>query len=223
MLTVSAFDPDGRYDTAIVAINITDANNYAPVFENMPFTASVFEDVPIGTTVMVITAVDNDVGINAQIKYSFVDSVQSKSNEFALNGQTGALTTTKLLDRESISGYLLSIEAKDGGNPPLSDTTEVEIILHDVNDNAPVFKRATYTASVSEDTVVGSSVLEVSASDADLGLNAQIRFSLSEQDIRDGHFAIDQSNGVIRTNKALDRESVPVYLLNVIASDLGTF
>lgn len=41
MLTVTATDSGGRSDTAMVHINITDANNYAPVFENAPYTASV--------------------------------------------------------------------------------------------------------------------------------------------------------------------------------------
>lgn len=41
VLTVTATDNGGRSDTAMVHINITDANNYAPVFENAPYTASV--------------------------------------------------------------------------------------------------------------------------------------------------------------------------------------
>lgn len=41
VLTVTATDSGGRSDTAMVHINITDANNYAPVFENAPYTASV--------------------------------------------------------------------------------------------------------------------------------------------------------------------------------------
>lgn len=41
MLSVSATDPGGKADTATVNINITDANNYAPVFENAPYSASV--------------------------------------------------------------------------------------------------------------------------------------------------------------------------------------
>lgn len=41
VLTVTATDSGGRSDNAMVHINISDANNYAPVFENAPYTASV--------------------------------------------------------------------------------------------------------------------------------------------------------------------------------------
>lgn len=59
-----------RFDTATVYINVTDANNYPPVFENAPYTASVFEDSPIGTTVLIVTASDGDVGQNAHVSCS---------------------------------------------------------------------------------------------------------------------------------------------------------
>lgn len=151
ILTVTASDSGGRTDTATIYINVTDANNFAPVFENAPYTASVFEDAVVGTTVLVVSASDNDVGLNAQITYSLGD----ETPEFSINSQTGAIMTTKLLDRETTSGYLLTVTAKDGGNPPLSDTTDVEISVSDVNDNYPVFKQPAYSGSVLEDALVG--------------------------------------------------------------------
>lgn len=67
ILTVKATDSGSRFDTATVYVNVTDANNYPPVFENAPYTASVFEDAPIGTTVLIVTASDGDVGQNAHV------------------------------------------------------------------------------------------------------------------------------------------------------------
>lgn len=52
-------------------------------------------------------------------------------------------------------GYLLTVTAKDGGSPSLSDTTDVEISVVDVNDNAPVFKQQLYSANIMEDAIVG--------------------------------------------------------------------
>lgn len=63
--------------------------------------------------------------------------------------------TAKQLDRETVSGYTLIVTAKDGGNPSQSDTTDVEIIVTDVNDNYPVFKQPMYTGSIPEDALVG--------------------------------------------------------------------
>ncbi|XP_072387451.1 protocadherin-like wing polarity protein stan isoform X2 [Diabrotica undecimpunctata] len=224
ILTVTATDSGGRTDTATVYVNITDANNYAPVFENAPYSASVFEDVAVGTTVLVVSATDNDVGLNAQISYSLGDELNDvgKDSAFTINKQTGAIVTTKPLDRETTSGYLLTVTARDGGSPPLSDTTDVEITVSDVNDNYPVFKQVAYSGSVPEDALVGTSVVQVTATDADVGLNGKIHYSLSEKDQEDGSFVIDPTSGVIRTNKGLDRESVAVYELEAYAIDRGS-
>lgn len=62
-----AEDAGGRFDTATVHVNISDANNNSPVFDNTPYTASVSENVPVGFTVLVVAATDNDVGQNAQV------------------------------------------------------------------------------------------------------------------------------------------------------------
>ncbi|KAK9696737.1 Laminin G domain [Popillia japonica] len=222
ILTVTASDSGGRTDTATVYVNISDANNFAPVFENAPYAASVFEDADIGTTVLVVLATDNDVGMNAQITYSLGEDSDQENKDFVINPQTGAIVTTKKLDRETVSGYLLTVTAKDGGNPPLSDTTDVEITVTDVNDNYPVFKQPMYSGSILEDALIGTSVVQVSATDADVGLNGRIRYALSDKDVEEGSFVIDPTSGVIRTNKGLDRESVASYELEAYAIDRGS-
>ncbi|XP_065199574.1 protocadherin-like wing polarity protein stan [Planococcus citri] len=218
VLTIRAVDSGGRFDTATVYVNISDANNFPPVFDNAPYTASIFEDVPVGTTVLVVAASDNDVGQNAQITYSLASGI-GEAPEFTINPQTGAIITTKPLDREVQSGYLLTVTAKDGGVPQLSDTTDVEISVSDINDNAPVFLKSSYTGSVSEDSLVGTSVLQVAANDIDTGLNSRIRYALKE-DV--GAFVIDPTSGVIRTATPLDRESIARYEIHALAIDRGT-
>ena len=172
---MTATDSGGRSDTALVYVNVSDANNFAPVFERAPYSVSVFEDAPVGTTVLIVGATDSDVGQNAQITYSLgTDGGEQEHSEFVINPQTGAITTTRLLDREQVSGYLLTVTARDGGVPPLSDTTDVEISITDVNDNAPTFEFPQYQGSAVEDVLVGTSVLKVTATDADIGLNGKV-------------------------------------------------
>lgn len=175
VLTVTASDNGGRTDTTLVYINVTDANNFSPEFENAPYSVSVFEDAPIGMTVLVVSATDSDVGKNAQITYSLAtDNGEQTAIEFTINPQTGAITTTKALDRELVPSYLLTVTARDGGEPPLSDTTDVEISVTDVNDNAPVFEAPQYQGSIPEDVLVGTSVLRIVATDADADLNGRV-------------------------------------------------
>lgn len=65
------------------------------------------------------------------------------------------------LDYEASHEYYITIEATDGGSPPLSDMATVNINLTDVNDNQPVFSQDVYTAVVSEDTELGKTVVTV--------------------------------------------------------------
>lgn len=53
ILSVTATDSGGLTDVATVYVNVSDANNYSPVFENAPYSAQVFEDAPVGTTVII--------------------------------------------------------------------------------------------------------------------------------------------------------------------------
>lgn len=226
ILTVTATDSGGKIDTATVNINITDANNFAPVFENAPYSTSVFEDAPIGTTVLIVTATDADVGINAQITYSLsnddTSTGMSAAEVFTINPQTGAIITKTVLDRETTSGYSLTITAKDGGNPSHSETTIVEIGVTDVNDNKPMFNVPLYHATISEAALIGTSVIQISATDNDEEENKIIKYVLSEKDVKDGSFTIDSASGVIRTNRGLDRESTAVYHLHAVAVDKGS-
>lgn len=62
----------------------------------------------------------------------------------------------------------------------------------------------------------------MSATDADVGLNGRVHYELDQKDREEGSFVIDSASGVIRTNKALDRESVATYDLKTLAIDGGT-
>lgn len=75
--------------------------------------------------------------------------------------ETGTITVSEALDFETCRDYFLTVEARDGGTPPLSAVTTVNINLTDVNDNAPMFSRDAYTSVISEDATIGESVVQV--------------------------------------------------------------
>lgn len=77
---------------------------------------------------------------------------------------SGAILVAMPLDYENCRDYFLTVEARDGGTPPLSAITTVNINLTDVNDNAPMFSRDLYPAVVSEDATTGESVVQVGSS-----------------------------------------------------------
>ena len=61
----------------------------------------MLQDVGVGGTVVTIVATDTDSGSNAVITYSLVGG----STPFAINANTGVITTTATLDRETTSEY----------------------------------------------------------------------------------------------------------------------
>lgn len=66
-----------------------------------------------------------------------------------------------MLDYERAKDYFLTIQAVDGGVPPLSNIATVNITVMDCNDNAPVFLHASYSARIREDAQIGDKILQV--------------------------------------------------------------
>ncbi|KAM7399908.1 hypothetical protein PAMP_019144 [Pampus punctatissimus] len=171
--------------------------------------ATVPEDVGVGTEVLRVYAASKDIGTNAEITYSIRSG--NEHGKFHIHPLTGAILVAQSLDYETCRDYFLTVEACDGGTPPLNAITTVNINLTDVNDNAPMFSRDLYTAVVSEDATIGESVVQLVAEDMDSQLNGAILYSIVSGD-RDNQFFIDPLNGVIK---------VPSYSLAIRALDSG--
>ncbi|XP_031438509.1 cadherin EGF LAG seven-pass G-type receptor 1 isoform X2 [Clupea harengus] len=215
-LTLTASDGT-RFDNAQVLINVTDANTHRPVFQSANYQVLVSEDRPVGSTVVLISASDEDTGENARITYEMEDNVP----QFAIDPDTGAITTRTELDYEDLASYTLAIIARDNGIPQKSDTTYVEIMVQDANDNEPRFSRDKYQGSVFEDAPTLTSVLQISATDRDSGSNGRLTYTFHGGDDGDGDFQIETYSGIIRTSRKLDRENVAVYSLKAFAVDKG--
>ncbi|XP_057596824.1 cadherin EGF LAG seven-pass G-type receptor 1 isoform X3 [Hippopotamus amphibius kiboko] len=217
VLAVTASD-GMRSHTAQVFINVTDANTHRPVFQSSHYTVSVSEDRPVGTSIATISATDEDTGENARITYVLEDPVP----QFRIDPDTGTIYTLTELDYEDQAAYTLAITARDNGIPQKSDTTSLEILILDANDNAPRFLRDFYQGSVFEDAPPSTSVLQVSATDRDSGPNGRLLYTFQGGDDGDGDFYIEPTSGVIRTQRRLDRENVAVYNLRALAVDRGS-
>ncbi|XP_029331120.1 cadherin EGF LAG seven-pass G-type receptor 2 isoform X3 [Mus caroli] len=216
VLAVTASDGT-RQDTAQIVVNVTDANTHRPVFQSSHYTVNVNEDRPAGTTVVLISATDEDTGENARITYFMEDSIP----QFRIDADTGAVTTQAELDYEDQVSYTLAITARDNGIPQKSDTTYLEILVNDVNDNAPQFLRDSYQGSVYEDVPPFTSVLQISATDRDSGLNGRVFYTFQGGDDGDGDFIVESTSGIVRTLRRLDRENVAQYILRAYAVDKG--
>lgn len=99
------------------------------------------------------------------------------------------------LDREVQSVYELKARASDQGSPRLSSLCQVVVSILDINDNPPVFEHREYTASLSEDTAVGTQVLRVQAVSRDTDSNGEISYSIISGN-EHGMFSVDSRTGM---------------------------
>jgi len=67
------------------------------------------------------------------------------------------------LDRERTAYYSVLLKCQDGGINSRSVETLLNVVVVDINDNAPTFTSQTYRAVLTENNFIGVSVLQVGA------------------------------------------------------------
>ncbi|XP_064580820.1 protocadherin alpha-3-like [Zonotrichia leucophrys gambelii] len=143
-----------------------------------------------------------------------------------VSGASGALVVSSRLDREELCGKSApcALRLEVLLERPLR-VFHVQLEVTDINDNAPVFPAARKNLSIAElSTMPGSRFPLEGASDADIGVNAQLTYTLSPSE----HFSLDlqktEEDGeslFLVLRKSLDRETIPVHRLVLTASDGG--
>ncbi|XP_032558656.1 protocadherin alpha-2-like isoform X1 [Chiroxiphia lanceolata] len=185
---------------------------------------SVPEEAKAGT---VVGRVAQDVGLEAgeaeARRLRLVSAGRRASVE--VSGASGALVVSSRLDREELCGKSApcALRLEVLVERPLR-VFHVELEVTDINDNAPSFRVNEEALNIPESSLVGSRFPLEGASDADIGANAQLSYTLSPSE----HFRLEQrgnndegaSLGLIVT-KPLDRETMPVHRLLLTASDGG--
>lgn len=216
-LTVEAAEVDNPFhkDTATVIIIVLDRNDNAPHFSQI-FFAEVSEDAPVGHTIIQVTSTDDDAGSNAVVNYAIID--QSDDMLFNIDFTTGSLTVEGNLDREVQDSYILRVNANDSA---WSVSTDVTIILLDVNDNTPAFSEYFYTAVFPETEEKDIFVLQVFGTDADIGHNREILYVIEAPN---EDFWVNSSTGEIFTKQplSLHNSAFEMYQFIVTAFDCGS-
>ncbi|XP_019820644.2 protocadherin beta-15 isoform X1 [Bos indicus] len=203
---------------------VRDINDHAPEFPEREMTLKIPENSPPGTVFPLKKAQDLDVGNNNIQNYSI--SPNSYFHVSTRNRGDGRkypeLVLDRELDREKQALLRLTLTALDGGSPPRSGTTQVRILVLDINDNAPEFAQAHYQVQVLENSPVGALVVKVSARDLDTGTNGEVSYSLfySSQEMSPT-FELNSLSGEVRLIKKLDFETVSSYDLDIDAFDGG--
>lgn len=217
-LNVSVSDGVFR-SSALVMVTVIGANFHNPTFSQVDYVVELVENSPVGTLVAEAKATDDDEGIYGHITYQIVNDFAK--DKFSVN-ENGEIFTLESLDRENNAEKVIPISliAKDGGGKV--GFCVVNVILTDVNDNAPQFRAAEYKATIASNVPRGTSVVKIAASDMDEGSNADIEYSI-EADVEnvEENFEIHPTSGVIVTKESLIGLENELYAFFVRAKDTG--
>jgi len=215
-LVIQAVDEaTSRLAISYVTVVVLDVNDNSPVFQNTPYDAFVEDSISVGELVIHVSATDPDIGSNAEIVYSLTSET---FGVFSIEPTTGEIRTIGLLDGVILSSPVeLTVQAQDEGLVPLS--SEVIVSVHVMDSRAPRFSSLTYTANVSEDALIGTSVSNVSAISRS-GSGATITYTI-ESGNQLSQFTIGAVSGEVSVHMFLDYETVREYRLELQAQDMG--
>ncbi|XP_053847444.1 protocadherin alpha-6-like [Vidua macroura] len=185
---------------------------------------SVAEEAKAGT---VVGRLAQDLGLEAgEAEARRLRLVaQGRRASVEVSGASGALLVSSRLDREELCGKSApcALRLEVLLERPLR-VFHVELEVTDINDNAPIFPAARKNLSIAESSLPGSRFPLEGASDADIGVNAQLSYTLSPSE----HFSLDLQKTEVDgeslflvLRKPLDRETTPVHRLVLTATDGG--
>ncbi|KAM3612239.1 uncharacterized protein V6R79_005120 [Siganus canaliculatus] len=220
-LQITLEDPIEFYT---VTVEVNDINDNAPSFKKDEMKFRISESAVIGAKFVLERAMDLDVGVNGLQSYSLkpTDNFHLKVQNQQDGSKKVEMVLQKHLDREAQEHLSLTLTAVDGGDPQLSGTMRVEIVVLDANDNAPVFTQELYKVTVMETAQQGTFLCAVSAADADQGSNGKVTYSITNTlDDVPVIFKIDEESGAVSLSGSLDYEKTQQYEIHVQAADDG--
>ncbi|XP_076467657.1 protocadherin Fat 1-like [Babylonia areolata] len=201
----------------VVSVKVEDENDNAPMFVSQPFQTVISADSEAGDVVLKVSGIDPDLGKNGEIRYFLPIHLNDNGKDaFAINQYTGDLVVKRLTKVDCNTNFLLTVEATDRGNPPLSSLVDVRIQI--VDSAAPMFEFQHAEVRIPEDLPVYSPVKSVHAVSPS---SHKLIYSITTGD-RYGDFAVDFNTGLVSVASHLDKESQEQYQLVVRATDVLT-
>uniref|UniRef100_A0A1X7V4J9 Cadherin domain-containing protein n=1 Tax=Amphimedon queenslandica TaxID=400682 RepID=A0A1X7V4J9_AMPQE len=213
-----------RNSTTLIDINVIPHNDHPPTFSSPSYSVQIFEELPNGTFVASVFAVDNDTtlcelglslgsgsgsglimpGSLAPMTSSITYSLLNALTDFQIDPDTGNITTRTEIDREMNSSYLLTVTATEAASN-LTSTATVYVSIIDINDNPPIFLQRSYSREIPESTPVGTQILQVMATDADFIDQGNLRYQILNFVPL---FNISSRTGAIYLAEAVDFETI---------------
>ncbi|XP_041845392.1 protocadherin gamma-A4-like isoform X30 [Melanotaenia boesemani] len=220
-MCLTAIDGGSPQKSGTVSIHVTvlDANDNAPVFSQGVYKASLAENSPLNTVVIVVSALDADEGVNGEVTYAFGHVSETDEKVFTIDSKTGEIRVIGTTDFEKKKSFELRVMAKDGLG--LSSYVKVFVDLIDENDNAPVVYLKSMSNPIPENVSPGTEVGIINVQDRDFEINGQVRCSI-QQGVPFKLVPSIKNYYSLVTTGHLDREVMSDYNITITATDEGS-
>ncbi|XP_017559222.2 protocadherin alpha-3-like [Pygocentrus nattereri] len=214
--------------STVITVQVSDVNDNPPRFPEPVINVYVKENSQIGAVIHTVSAFDPDVGENARVKYSLLESSKSSSvsSLVNINSDSGDIHSLQSFNYEEMKTFQFKVQATDSGVPPLSSNVSVNVFMLDENDNSPgILAPYSEHGSVNTENIpysaeAGYFVAKIRAVDADSGYNALLSYHISEPK-GNNLFRIGSSSGEIRTKRRMSDNDLKTHPLVVVVSDSG--
>ncbi|NXD95393.1 CDHR2 protein, partial [Chaetorhynchus papuensis] len=209
-----------------MTIIVEDRNDNAPVFQHLPYIASIPENASLHSIIYTVFANDSDTGNASKVSYSIEEVIpdNTKNHQLFYILPNGSVVLNGSLDYAVNTFYQIKILAKDGGGLLHNEWivqqnfNYLSLAIKDVPNLDPRFLNEPYWGSVPENCDLGTTVLTVTAMDRDTGVNDEISYYITNASVP---FVINVTSGTITVSESLDREQLPSeeVLLEVTARE----
>ncbi|KAL1023495.1 hypothetical protein UPYG_G00041480 [Umbra pygmaea] len=220
-LFITAQDSEGIMSAqpAEVTVNVLQSTQVPPVFQRSHYAFIVPEDALPGTSVGSVVALNP---ANSVHSLSYRISSGDPQGLFSVHPSLGLISTRCFLDHESQTYALLVLQSHSGTTLPVYGSTQVNITITDVNDNAPTFPKISESIVVSQNTQPGTVLFIAHAHDIDSGSNGRVMYFTSWGNSTGNlPFFVDSDSGRVFLNQSLSLDPRPRYTVKILATDQG--
>lgn len=208
-------------------IRVSDENDNAPSFSKPVFEISVMENKAPGSYVASLVARDPDEGANGKVTYKLLENEVEGvplSSYLSVDPASGTLYTVRPLDYEYLKQIDVTIQATDGGSPPLSGTALVRVRVVDENDNTPFFVHPSFINGSADiplpcNAPAGYVAVKLEGRDNDDAVNAELIYTIIEDEAF--LFIVNENTGEVALKHDLALVSGDILHVRVAVSDRG--
>lgn len=187
--------PRGLASIVDVRIDVIDANDHVPYFDQMIYSITTEESAGVGKLVYTVKAHDCDCVpvcncASGFLQYS-IEPSKKDGGKFFIDKDSGQISVSSALDYENKRSHMLKVMASDTGKKVFKGICFVNVTVTNVNDNSPMFSQVAYDFRIGEQADPNIPLAVVQATDADGDAVTYTKLGGSTL------FTVDQNTGVI--------------------------